>query len=240
MFANARTSQYQIRMHDLLFSIIFLTKCIIDAVHPNSEWTEEGQLWVQYVSSTPATRLDVISLQEQLDQKLQQRQARETGICPIREELYAQCFGTLHRKRFTPCGAVIHVCGMLRCVGSPCKLLMPHRWADPTDHHQLWWTWSASSTSARRHSYDYCRISDLVREQHCFWHEESTYGGTAKTKHGGQGTYHVFHSEIDAYLCSRECVCDVLLLLAIWSGRWLYCWILLMVGDGGKSENICF
>lgn len=30
-----------------------------------------------------------------LDQKLQQRQARETGICPIREELYAQCFGRL-------------------------------------------------------------------------------------------------------------------------------------------------
>ena len=57
------------------------------------EWTEDGQLWVQYVASTPATRLDVINLQEQLDQKLQQRQARETGICPIREELYAQCFG---------------------------------------------------------------------------------------------------------------------------------------------------
>ena len=57
------------------------------------EWTEDGQLWVQYVSSTPATRLDVINLQEQLDHKLQQRQARETGICPIREELYAQCFG---------------------------------------------------------------------------------------------------------------------------------------------------
>ena len=31
--------------------------------------------------------------QEKLDQQLQQRQARETGICPIREELYAQCFG---------------------------------------------------------------------------------------------------------------------------------------------------
>lgn len=27
------------------------------------EWTEDGQLWVQYVSSTPATRLDVINLQ---------------------------------------------------------------------------------------------------------------------------------------------------------------------------------
>lgn len=48
---------------------------------------------MQYVSSTPATRLDVINLQEQLDYQLQARQARETGICPIREELYAQCFG---------------------------------------------------------------------------------------------------------------------------------------------------
>ena len=50
---------------------------------------------MQYVSSTPATRLDVTNLQEQLDQKLQQRQARETGICPVREELYSQCFGML-------------------------------------------------------------------------------------------------------------------------------------------------
>ena len=62
------------------------------------EWTDEGQLWVQYVSSTPATRLDVINLQEQLDQRLLQRQARETGICPVREELYAQCFDELIRQ----------------------------------------------------------------------------------------------------------------------------------------------
>jgi hypothetical protein len=53
---------------------------------------------VQYVSSTPATRLDVINLQEQLDQRLLQRQARETGICPVREELYAQCFDELIRQ----------------------------------------------------------------------------------------------------------------------------------------------
>lgn len=50
-------------------------------------------MWIQYVSSTPATRLDVVNLQEQLDHQLQSRQARETGICPVREELYAQCFG---------------------------------------------------------------------------------------------------------------------------------------------------
>ena len=72
----------------------------LSAAHPLSgrEWTEDGQLWVQYVSSTPATRLDVINLQEQLDQRLLQRQARETGICPVREELYAQCFDELIRQ----------------------------------------------------------------------------------------------------------------------------------------------
>lgn len=51
------------------------------------------QLWVQQVSSAPCTRADVIHLEEQLDTKLQQREARETGICPVRRELYSQCFG---------------------------------------------------------------------------------------------------------------------------------------------------
>lgn len=74
------------------------TEDILNSILPPREWTEDGQLWVQYVSSTPATRSDVIQLQEHLDQKLQQRQARETGICPIREELYAQCFDELIRQ----------------------------------------------------------------------------------------------------------------------------------------------
>jgi dynein light intermediate chain len=74
------------------------TEDILNSILPPREWTEEGQLWVQYVSSTPATRSDVTTLQEHLDQKLQQRQARETGICPIREELYAQCFDELIRQ----------------------------------------------------------------------------------------------------------------------------------------------
>uniref|UniRef100_K1PNS2 33 kDa inner dynein arm light chain, axonemal n=1 Tax=Magallana gigas TaxID=29159 RepID=K1PNS2_MAGGI len=62
------------------------------------EWQESGQLWVQQVSSTPATRLDVVNLQEELDRRLQQRQARETGICPVRRELYSQCFDELIRQ----------------------------------------------------------------------------------------------------------------------------------------------
>lgn len=93
------------------------TEDILCTILPPRSWTQDGQLWTQHVSSTPATRIDVVNLQvsrafraqrvgtptltplraptpqEQLDLKLQQRQARETGICPIREELYAQTFG---------------------------------------------------------------------------------------------------------------------------------------------------
>mmetsp|Transcript_35996 Transcript_35996/g.83581 ORF Transcript_35996/g.83581 Transcript_35996/m.83581 type:complete len:246 (+) Transcript_35996:52-789(+) len=74
------------------------TEDILHSILPPREWTEDGELWVQYVSSQPATRLDVQQLQEELDKKLQQRQARETGICPIREELYSQCFDELIRE----------------------------------------------------------------------------------------------------------------------------------------------
>ncbi|KAJ3320509.1 Axonemal dynein light intermediate polypeptide 1 [Boothiomyces sp. JEL0866] len=69
------------------------TEDILNSILPPREWDEAGQLWIQKVSSTPATRLDVINLQEQLDHILQKRQARETGICPVRRELYSQCFG---------------------------------------------------------------------------------------------------------------------------------------------------
>jgi len=68
---------------------------ILNQIIPPHEWSQEGSTWVQKASSAPATRLDVITLQDQLDTKLKERQARETGICPIRQELYAQTFGSL-------------------------------------------------------------------------------------------------------------------------------------------------
>lgn len=74
------------------------TEDILNSILPPREWTEDGKLWVQYVSSTPATRLDVVNLQEHLNQQLQSRQARETGICPIREELYSQSLDELIRQ----------------------------------------------------------------------------------------------------------------------------------------------
>jgi len=71
---------------------------ILNAIIPPREWEEDGKLWRQTVSLVPASRVDVITLQEQLDTRLKQRQARETGICPIRRELFAQCFDELIRQ----------------------------------------------------------------------------------------------------------------------------------------------
>ncbi|XP_037949509.1 putative inner dynein arm light chain, axonemal [Teleopsis dalmanni] len=74
------------------------TEDILNAVLPPRCWEENGQIWQQTVSSIPATRQDVINLQELLDTRLQQTQARETGICPIRRELYGQCFDEIIRQ----------------------------------------------------------------------------------------------------------------------------------------------
>ena len=42
----------------------------LNSILPPREFTEQGQLWVRYVSPTPATRVDVINLQDELDKKL--------------------------------------------------------------------------------------------------------------------------------------------------------------------------
>lgn len=47
---------------------------LLNSILPPKEWEENGKLWRQEVSTTPATRLDVVNVQEQLDMRLQQRQ----------------------------------------------------------------------------------------------------------------------------------------------------------------------
>ncbi len=67
---------------------------LLDAVvAPRTSPTNDGGLFLQRISSTPATRTDVTRLQESLDQQLLQKQARETGICPVRDGLYREAFG---------------------------------------------------------------------------------------------------------------------------------------------------
>lgn len=74
------------------------TEDIINSILPPREWTEGGEVWAQSVSTTPATRADVVALQEELDKRLRLRRAKSYGICPIREELYSQCFDELLRQ----------------------------------------------------------------------------------------------------------------------------------------------
>jgi dynein light intermediate chain len=56
------------------------TEDILNSILPPREYTmDKQQLWIQSVLPTPATKADVMQLQEDLDKRLQQRQARETG-----------------------------------------------------------------------------------------------------------------------------------------------------------------
>ena len=55
-------------------------------------------MWMQYTSKVPPSRVELSQLHEALDQRLSQRQAKESGICAVRSELYAQLFDELIRQ----------------------------------------------------------------------------------------------------------------------------------------------
>merc|ERR1712054_565668 len=71
---------------------------MLHTILPPREYDEEGLKYIQCVSSQPASRFDVIILQEQLDRRMAERKARESGICVVREQLYGQCFNELIRQ----------------------------------------------------------------------------------------------------------------------------------------------
>jgi dynein light intermediate chain len=56
------------------------------------------QMWVQYVSCNPVTRAEVVNLSDNLKRHLELDGARENGVCPIRENLYDECFHELIRQ----------------------------------------------------------------------------------------------------------------------------------------------
>ena len=70
----------------------------LNKILPPQEMIENNQLWVRYVSATPATSADVLNLEQRLDKKLDIMGARPNGICPIREELFSQCFDEIIRQ----------------------------------------------------------------------------------------------------------------------------------------------
>ena len=76
----------------------YSVKDALNRLLPPKKITDKDQEWVQYVTCTPVAKSDVVNLQENLERKLQTEQARETGICPIREKLYTECFDELIRQ----------------------------------------------------------------------------------------------------------------------------------------------
>ncbi|KAG8193450.1 hypothetical protein JTE90_005097 [Oedothorax gibbosus] len=75
----------------------------LDILIPPMVIEEDDQFWYQKVSKAPATSSDLLHLQEKLDAELLKREAREIGLCPIRSELYDQCFEELIRQEFMVC-----------------------------------------------------------------------------------------------------------------------------------------
>ena len=83
--------------------LIYNYQDILNAILPPREWDMDGKHFIQYVSHAPASREDVANLQKLLDERLLARQARESGICPIREELLSQCFDEIIRQVTIDC-----------------------------------------------------------------------------------------------------------------------------------------
>lgn len=75
----------------------------LNSILPPREYTENGQLWVRYVSPAPASKVDVLNLADELESRWHQKNVRETGICPWREELFSQCFDELIRQITIEC-----------------------------------------------------------------------------------------------------------------------------------------
>ena len=70
----------------------------LNSMFPPKKWEEDGHKYVQYVSPKPASREKSRALFKALEQKKKERRAREKGICPVRGELYSQCFDEIIRQ----------------------------------------------------------------------------------------------------------------------------------------------
>ncbi|XP_077429635.1 axonemal dynein light intermediate polypeptide 1-like [Vanacampus margaritifer] len=71
---------------------------LLNLMFPPRQWEEANKEWVQRVCSEPSTRVDVVNLEDELDKKLLQTRAMDTGICPLRRQLYTECFDELIRQ----------------------------------------------------------------------------------------------------------------------------------------------
>lgn len=70
---------------------------------PPRNWSEPSGVWLQHVSPYLSTREDIMRLQSNLEQELDEREARYIPICPVREDLFSQAFDELIRQVVIEC-----------------------------------------------------------------------------------------------------------------------------------------
>lgn len=76
----------------------YSVKDALNKILPPNKIKTGDQMWVRYVSPNPVTVAEVINLHDELDKRLKSEQARDSGICPIREKLYNECFDEIIRQ----------------------------------------------------------------------------------------------------------------------------------------------
>ncbi|KAF8821088.1 putative axonemal dynein light chain p33, partial [Cardiosporidium cionae] len=80
-----------------------LSEDVLATAIPPKRWSENGRNYVQYASSVPAKLSDIIKLEEHLLAILEEQNAREIGICPVRENIFSQLFEELIRQEILVC-----------------------------------------------------------------------------------------------------------------------------------------
>ncbi len=71
---------------------------MLQVLLPAKRFVREGHLFEKHVSSEPSTRQEVVELQADLERKLKQLHARESGLCSIREAVFEELFDELIRE----------------------------------------------------------------------------------------------------------------------------------------------
>ncbi|VVC25863.1 Axonemal dynein light chain [Cinara cedri] len=68
-------------------------KFVLNRILPLREWTtDDDKHWRQKISNKPVSKMESKELGEKLDTYLKTYEAKVVGICPIKRELYSQCF----------------------------------------------------------------------------------------------------------------------------------------------------
>ncbi|CAK93671.1 unnamed protein product (macronuclear) [Paramecium tetraurelia] len=82
---------------------LILSQELLNSLIKPRDWEIDGRRLMQTVSIVPPSRDDITNLQKLLDERLVSRQAREYPLCPIREELFGQCFDEIIRQVTIDC-----------------------------------------------------------------------------------------------------------------------------------------